>query len=279
MIIKFFFNIFVNLISFLDLKKIYIIGIYIGRIYYFFSKKTQLILNKNLKRLPNINRDNFSYYKSRIIDELGKSLIEIFYIWSLTPKDLKKLIYRINGKEIIEKVRKENKPILFLTPHYGAFEITTLIYGLNYPLHIMYRPPRKEWMNDYMVKGRQKGKIKLIKSNLSGVKKIFSIMRNNGAIGLLPDQVPKKGFGEFSKFFGKDAYTMTLPIKIIEKFDPNIIFVYAERLEFGNGFEITLEQIPKNKIKSTRDLNIIIEKIIKKNPIQYYWNYDRYRKP
>jgi Kdo2-lipid IVA lauroyltransferase/acyltransferase len=42
-------------------------------------------------------------------------------------------------------------------------------------------------------------------------------LKRGEAIGILPDQIPAEGEGEWANFFGKPAYTMTLASKVSRK--------------------------------------------------------------
>lgn len=142
----------------------------------------------------------------------------------------------------------------------------------------MYRKARKNWMNDLMVKGRKKGMVKLATPDIQGLKKILLALKKGEAVGILPDQVADKGQGEWANFFGKPAYTMVLIKKLIQKTDANIVMAYGERLADGAGYNIYLEKVDKKDIASTEGLNKQIERFIRKNPTQYCWSYDRYKK-
>jgi len=153
-----------------------------------------------------------------------------------------------------------------------------MFYGAQKPITIMYRKARKSWMNDLMIIGRKKGMVKLATPDMQGVKKILLALQKGEAVGILPDQVADKGQGEWANFFGKPAYTMVLIKRLIEKTDANIVMAYGERLADSSGYNIHLEKINKKDIISTENLNKQIERFIKKNPTQYGWSYDRYKR-
>ena len=93
----------------------------------------------------------------------------------------------------------------------------------------------------------------------------------------MPDQVADKGEGEFANFFGRPAYTMVLISKLIKRTNATIIMAYGERLKNGKGFDIHVEEVKRKDIQTPNNLNKQVENLIKKNPAQYYWSYDRYK--
>jgi KDO2-lipid IV(A) lauroyltransferase len=95
--------------------------------------------------------------------------------------------------------------------------------------------------------------------------------------------VPQEGEGVFADFFGRSAYTMTLPAKLAQLGDAVVIVTYAERLPFGRGYVIRFVPFEGTLDGSTaeqaRAINAAMEKLIARAPSQYYWSYNRYKVP
>ncbi len=54
-------------------------------------------------------------------------------------------------------------------------------------------------------------------------------------MGLLPDQVPPDGQGQWVPFFGKPAYTMTLAARLALQTGATVVLARCERLSCGPG--------------------------------------------
>lgn len=277
MIQKALLHIFSIFLSKLSLNSVHKIGIFFGRLYFFFSKKDYKFLKDNIKNSKIFKNSDIEDAIKENINELGKGIMESFYIWSSSQGRSLKLIKKIYGERYLIDAEKKGKGIIFLTPHLGCFEITSIFYGAKKPITVMYRKARKIWMSDFMINGRKKGKVNLAPADINGLKKVLIALKNGEAVGILPDQVADKGEGELAFFFGRPAYTMVLVNKLIKRTDATIIMAYGERLKNGNGFNIHVEKIERNDIETLNDLNMQIENFIKKNPTQYYWSYDRYK--
>jgi KDO2-lipid IV(A) lauroyltransferase len=145
---------------------------------------------------------------------------------------------------------------------------------LHYPITVLYRPPKKQWLAP-LVQGRKRHNITLAKANASGVRKLLKALKKGEAIGILPDQIPATGEGEWADFFDKPAYTMTLASKLAEKTGATVISAFGERLDKGKGYALHLTKV--ESIGTTILLNQAIETQIKQNPGQYYWSYNRYK--
>ena len=274
---KVLFHFFSFLLPKLSLNSVHTIGIFVGKLYFFFSKKNYKILRDNIQNSKIFEHSIIEDAIKENINELGKGIIESFFIWGSTKEGSLKLVRNIVGEKYLINAEKRGKGIIFLTPHLGCFEITSIYYGSKMPITVMYRKARKIWMSDFMINGRKKGKVKPAPADINGLKKVLIALKNGEAVGILPDQVADKGEGEWANFFGRPAYTMVLISKLIKRTDATIIMAYGERLKNGNGFDIHVEELQRKDIETPNDLNKQVENFIKKNPTQYYWSYDRYK--
>ena len=242
------------------------------------NKKSRFLLVKNLTSAM-IYKDKAILNRAinKNIRETGKTIIESLAIWSNKQKRVLSWVSEVQGLAEIDKAHARKKGIIFLSPHLGCYEITSIYYGSKYPLTILYRPPRKKWLEELIKDGRQKGFHTLAPTNKSGVKQILNSLRNHRAVGILPDQAANKGEGEWANFFGRPAYTMVLVSKLAKKTGATVIMAFGERLNIGKGFKIHFKIIPASNVSSPRKLNKVLEDTIKKSPEQYLWNYDRHK--
>ena len=179
------------------------------------------------------------------------------------------------------------RPIVFLTPHVGCFEILPVwLAGTHYEktgrrITILYRPPRKEILRAVVGEARQAPGIEAVRTNLAGVKHVIRSLRNGNTFGALPDQVPSNGEGVWADFFGRPAYTMTLPVRVAKQFNAVRIFAWGVREK--NGWRIEAEEwdskLTGDMARDVEDMNRMIEGIIRRMPEQYAWSYNRYKRP
>jgi len=168
---------------------------------------------------------------------------------------------------------------LFLTPHIGCFEITSIYYASMQPITVLNRDSRKRWMRELMQAGRQKGAVTLAPANLKGVRQMLKALYANQAVGILPDQIASKGQGEWAAFFGKPMYTMTLVSQLLSRVDTRVIVVVADRLADGAGYDLHLQAVNPEAVSSPAKLNRVLETLVTQFPLQYMWSYDRYKQP
>ena len=98
---------------------------------------------------------------------------------------------------------------------------------------------------------------------------------------MLPDQVPGRGEGAWTEFFGKPAYTMTLAARLAERKDAVCLIVTGERLPRAAGFAVRVRPLPAAIAgeSTERRINRALEEAIRTRPEQYLWGYNRYKRP
>ena len=103
------------------------------------------------------------------------------------------------------------------------------------------------------------------------------------SVGLLPDQVPPEGLGEWAPFFGKRAYTMTLCTRLAAQTGATVLVAWGERLSWGRGYRVHVEPLSQdwsgNMPNAMQHLSRTLEATILKAPQQYLWGYARYKAP
>ena len=116
---------------------------------------------------------------------------------------------------------------------------------------------------------------------MSGVMKLLKALRNGQWVGILPDQVPSRGEGEWVEFFGHPAYTMTLAPRLQKTTGAVVVLAFCERLPRGQGYRIHLERLPPSMPGESpaRHVNRALEALIRRCPEQYLWYYNRYKVP
>lgn len=265
-----------KLMACLPLSWIHRLGSWLGRLAYAVGGTANRIAQANIQQSGLLNAPaeiEALRYTSRL--EAGKSLLETLYLWGAQPRQILPLVTGVSGWAAVETAQRAGKGIIFLTPHLGCFEIASIYYGSQHPITVLYRPPKLRWLESVMQQGRQKGHVQLAPANAAGVKKLLQALKRGEAIGILPDQIPRQGEGEWADFFGKPAYTMGLASKLAIKSGAAVIMAFGERLPAGQGYHIHLTPVPD--ISTPTLLNQAIAQQIAACPSQYLWQYHRYK--
>jgi KDO2-lipid IV(A) lauroyltransferase len=228
-----------------------------------------------------MDENHYATLLNQTIAEAGKSIIELPWIWGRPLEQVCAKVQSCQGWEHIEAARASGKGIIFLTPHWGCFEITSLYVGQHLKVTCLYRAPRQRGLEKFMLSGRERGLIRLATADVSGVRLLYKALKRGEAIGLLPDQVPSHGEGEWADFFSRPAYTMTLIGRLAQSSGATVLLVYAERLQHSAGYKLRIE--PPLALDFSRSvplqINAALERVIAISPAQYLWSYNRYKVP
>ncbi len=278
---EFLFTIVFRFLALLPLRVLHGMGALLGQLVYVFSPKYAARTRDNLRQ-ANIASDQAHYQKilSAAIAETGKSMAELPWIWRRPYAEATSKVLECIGLEHISAAHANGKGIIFLTPHLGCFEISALYAAQRMPITVLYRPPKLIWLEAVMRKGRERGQARLAKADISGVRLLYKALKRGEAIGLLPDQVPSQGEGEWANFFARPAYTMTLIGRLAEASGATVLLASAERQARGRGYVIRVASLPLDFSQPiTQQVNHALEQVIRACPTQYLWSYNRYKVP
>jgi Kdo2-lipid IVA lauroyltransferase/acyltransferase len=273
-----FFNLIFNFASFLPLGALHRAGSFIGWVSYLTSPAYAKRVRENLALAFGDGAES-SKIRRASLAEAGKSITEAPWIWLRPLRQVTQMVRECHGWEHVEEAQRDGRGIIFLTPHLGCFEISALYAAERLPMTVLYRPPRIHWLEDVMKKGRERAKLKLARTDIGGVRLLFKALKRKEAIGLLPDQVPGMGEGEWADFFGRPAYTMSLVARLAESSNAQMLMAYAERLPRSEGYIIRIKPLEFTGSDTTRQLNAALEETVRACPEQYLWGYNRYKTP
>lgn len=255
------------------------IGAALGAVVFLLSASYRRHIRGNLRQAMGAEGEKLAF---RVAIESGKQMAEIARVW-LSPLDqVLASVKEVRGGELVQAAREAGNGLVFLTPHLGCFEIVSLYLSQSAPISILYRKPKMASLQQLLETGRARGGQKLAPADLSGVRTLIKALRNNEAVGLLPDQAPKTGEGVWLDFFGKPAYTMTLAARLSET-KATTLLTWGERLPNGEGYRIHFQPLSDlltgDTLSRAAQINAQIEQLILSCPIQYLWGYNRYKHP
>lgn len=265
-----------KIIAQLPLPAIHRLGVWLGWLVHWSTPESARILRQNLSQSGLCtDASELKQVTHANIGETGKAILETIAIWQWPQQQALSLVKNCSNWQLVDEALDKGKGLIFLTPHMGCFEITSIYYASHHPITVLYRPAKKSWLSSLIDAGRSKGKVKLAPANAQGVRTLMQALKKGEAIGILPDQIPAQGEGEWANFFGKPAYTMTLACKLAEKTGASVIMAFGERLADGQGYKIQLTKL--DSIATPELLNQAIEQQIRQKPEQYLWRYNRYK--
>jgi Kdo2-lipid IVA lauroyltransferase/acyltransferase len=243
-------------------------------------RSKHLIRTNILKALPNLNEKEVEKISKKMWSNYGRILAEYIFIKKFRRSSLNNNI-KIKGQEILDRIKKDNEPVIFISGHFNNFELMAMHIeksGIN--LAAIYRPLNNKFLNFVMEKIRKEHICKnQIKKGISGTKQLLSFFKKGSSIALMIDQRVSQGIK--SNFFNHKAFTTTIPAQFVKKFRCKIVPIYIERTNDVN-FSLTIhnpiEYSDDDSIESiTSNLNLLLEKMILNNPSQWIWSHNRWK--
>ena len=284
-IIKYFFEFIV--ISFLfsiykvfGLKISSFIGGKLSEIFGPLFRSKEIIKSNIQKAFPKISLLEINDIKKSMWNNYGRTLSEYMFLKDFRNNKFKSNI-NVEGNEILEQIKLEKNPVIFVSGHFSNFELMAMEIeksGVN--LSTIYRPLNNIFLNVLMERIRIKYICKKqIKKGTRGVRELLRLYKKGYSIALMIDQRVSEGIK--SKFFDEDALTTTIPAQFIKKFNCKVVPIYIERhndinfnIKIENPIEFSKDDTPE---KITRDLNVWLEKMILKNPGRWIWSHNRWK--
>ena len=245
----------------------------------FRSKK---IIVKNLSiAFPNFNENEKKQILKGMWINYGRIFAEYMFIKNFRQGSIGERNINIENQYILENVKKDSKPVIFISGHFNNFELMAMqIEKLGIDLAAVYRPLNNKFLNPLMESIRKKYICKKqIKKGISGTKELLLNFKKGTSIALMIDQRVSEGIRV--DLFNEKALTTTIPAQFIKKFGAKIIPVHIERInveKFNITFQDPIKFSKDSNIESiTYKLNNILEEMIKKNPSQWIWSHNRWK--
>jgi KDO2-lipid IV(A) lauroyltransferase len=265
----------------LPLPVLHRLGAVLGWMIYLGSRRYAARLKENLEQAGLVRSESQRRELLHAnIREMGKGVMELPWVWRRPLEHVVGSVRQCHGWEHVEAARAHGKGVIMLTPHLGCFEVISLYIAARLPMTSMYRPPRWKSLDRLMHEGRARGQTRLAAADLGGVRQLLKALRRGENIGVLPDQVPGNGEGEWVPFFGRPAYTMTLIGRLMEASGAPVIMCRCERLPKGEGYDLYFSTMSFDGATSIpKQVNAELERAIHACPEQYLWGYNRYKVP
>ena len=265
-----------------------ILGYKLASNFGFFIGKTfgPLFRSKSLV-IDNLKKSNISLKKTHeqstdeIFGNYGRIFAEYPFIKNFRNDKLEKYI-QVEGKQYLDEIKSKNKKVVFISGHFNNFELMAMMiekYGID--LSAIYRPLNNIFLNKTMEKIRVKYICKKqIKKGRSGTREIIENLKKGSSIALMIDQRVREG--SKVNFFGSLATTTTIPAQLVKKYKCDLVPIYIERRSKFHFKMYVSKPIKVGESKTieeiTQFLNTVLEQMIVKNPLQWIWTHDRWKK-
>jgi KDO2-lipid IV(A) lauroyltransferase len=266
----------------LSLKNARRFGAFIGAIGWLFPTTHKKITRINLKLcFPELSeREREKFARSSLI-ESAKTVAEMgaLYLWE--HNRCLELVETVENGEILTDAIAAKKGVILLAPHQGNWEMTRHFLASKSVFIALYEPPKIRALEPLVVAARDKVGMISAPTTQRGIAKLFRELEKGAVTAILPDAQPgKRNGGVFAPFFGIEALTATFLQKAAQR--TGAIVVCGAATRSPKGFALRFLEVdpkiydPDERVSATA-LNASIEACIRLDPLQYVWEYKRFR--
>jgi KDO2-lipid IV(A) lauroyltransferase len=192
---------------------------------------------------------------------------------------------RLVGHEPIVDRLISGDAMIFLTGHYGNWEMAGYLFGLfGFPTYSVARTLDNPYLEKYLRSFRERTGQHMIPKK-GGYDQMLEVLQTGRVLSMLADQDAGPR-GMFVDFFGHPASThKAIALLAIEHKTPIVVGV-ARRVGPGFSYEIRCEDIiePTELSGSTDDVRLLtqryttaLERLIRQDPTQYLWLHRRWK--
>jgi len=252
---------------------------------YKFDKKHKSIAKANLDLV--YKNTILEERKQEIIYNSYKSLVfnmyELIENQNITKENLFKKANILN-KEIIQKAFEQNRKIIYITAHYGGWEITLPYIALMFgKIAVVNRKMDNPLIQEKYANARSKNKITMLEKK-TAAKGMIQAFKDNKSIAVVIDQ--HIGSGIEVLFLGQKVKATDSVARIALKFDAMIIPIFTINNDFRNWtIEVqkpidvkTLGFKSADKIRELTQLqNDIVSKQVFAKPDFWLWQHKRFK--
>lgn len=220
-----------------------------------------------------------------ILRTTARQAFETLRLWTRPARHNLADIVEVHGEALFDAALQSGRGLIVAAPHMGNWELLNQWLAHKTPLAILYRPPESAVGEAFLrrVRANAGGQVEQVRAEAAGVRTLLKRLQKGGVVGILPDQQPKAGEGEFAAFFGIQALTMTLLGRLAHRSGAQVLLCWCQRLP-GDGaprFALHVEAAPAavadaDPVRAVQALNAGVEAVARRDFAQYQWTYKRY---
>ncbi|KLJ00120.1 lauroyl acyltransferase [Luteimonas sp. FCS-9] len=250
------------------------------------SRESRVTLRNLELAYPELSPDEREALRRAVLRTTALQTLETLRLWTRRPARNLRAIREQHGVGLFDAELASGKGLIVVAPHYGNWELLNQWLAARTPISILYRAPDSAVGEAFLRLVRARAgdgdRVRQVRAEGPAVRQLWKTLRDGGVTGILPDQQPKAGDGEFAPFFGLPALTMTLVPRLAERTGATVLYAYCERIGDGPGFALRIEPAPDgiadaDVLHATAVLNAGVEHIARRDPAQYQWTYKRYK--
>jgi KDO2-lipid IV(A) lauroyltransferase len=261
-------------------------AIALGRVFYLLHFRLRQVGMRNLgMALPEKSEPERSQILRGVFTSLGRQLAELCQFPKYTPENIDEVVV-YDGLENYEQAYGRGKGVLFLTAHFGGWELSAFAHSLHgHWLHIVMRPMDNQYLDQMIEHYRTMHGNKTVAKD-DFVRGLLAAMKAGETVGILMDTNMTPPQGVFVDFFGIPACTASGLARIALRTDAAVLpgfTIWDEalgkyRLRFDPALDlIRTGDLEADIVANTQLFTKVIEDYVRKYPEQWLWVHRRWK--
>ncbi len=220
-----------------------------------------------------------------VFTSLGRQLAELCQFPKYTTENIDEVVV-YDGLENYERAYARGKGVLFLTAHFGGWELSAFAHSLHgHWLHVVMRPMDNEYLDRLLQSYRTMHGNKTVAKD-DFVRGLLAAMKAGETVGILMDTNMTPPQGIFVDFFGIAACTASGLARIALRTDAAVVPGFTiwdpELQKYQLRFDPALELVRTGNLEAdiaanTQRFTKVIEDYVRKYPDQWLWVHRRWK--
>lgn len=262
------------------------VAIGLGRVFYLLHVRLRRVGMRNLElAFPEKTEAERARILGGVFTSLGRQLAEVCQFPRYTLENVEKVVV-YDGLENYERAHARGKGVLFLTAHFGAWELSAFAHSLHgHWLYVVMRPMDNPYLDRLINNYRTMHGNKTVAKD-DFVRGLLAAMKAGEVVGILMDTNMTPPQGVFVNFFGIPACTASGLARIALRTDAAVVpgfTIWDEamgkyRLRFDPAVELVRTgDLEADLITNTQKFTKVIEDYARKYPEQWLWVHRRWK--
>ena len=259
---------------------------FLGWLAYKLSKRYGRVVEQNLDFVfqGKLDANTVDEYKRYAFKQMLLNFLHTMESRYYTPDEIVANI-EFENLEIVKEVQKQNRPIIFVTAHYGSWELAgrALSYSVE-PILIIYKKMKNKYFENYLLSSREKWKMSYAERH-GATRAMMKTMRANKAMAILIDTNVNKKEAVKVEFLGHQVSQIKTTAYFARKYNAALIPALIHTKD-DKHFTIRFDDeiIPPKTEDEEHDIFVStqmqtawLSKKILKEPKPWFWLHRRFK--
>jgi KDO2-lipid IV(A) lauroyltransferase len=260
------------------------VGASIGTLAFAFDRRRRLIAQENVAAgLPGRPTGEQRAIVRGAFQHFGRLLVEFLRFDAMSPEQM---LARVEweGEERAKAAYAHGRGVLFVTGHFGFWELQALVHALKLPpMAVMARALDNPVLNERLEEMRTRTGNSVIYRQ-GGVRKVLRRLQSGGAVGVLIDQHVLGGDAVTVNFFNRPAATTSAVAALALRTGARVVPLFAlplgggrYRMVYEHAIELPAPDSPDPVRELTQRCTDVLEMYVRRHPELWLWMHRRWR--